>query len=661
MTDKNLTFRNELQGLRAIAIILVVSAHTGLTIFSGGFIGVDVFFVLSGYLITGLLLRELEETGHIDFMSFYARRLKRLFPALAFMLMVSFGLTIWLLSGVEARLQLASSPFAVAWISNLYFAFSHFDYFNELANKDVFLHTWSLGVEEQFYLIWPMLLLFLFWSAKKLVNFHNNTVNIMLFLLFMIFISSLILSLYWTIHSPQIAFYLMPSRIWQLSLGGIIYFICHYNILYKNDLSLNFSSLFRSIILTVGLILIITSAIFLHPNLAYPGLWALLPSLGTVLIISAVHTLPKDANGVLAYPFFIWLGDRSYSLYLWHWPIFTIGFSMGLQGQILPTLSMIALSIFLAIVSFRLIELPFWKGRWSHSKPHLVILTSLLIMAIMIFTMYHGLRQLPKAHTTTDISNQWRQDVPIIYTLPCDAWYAHARVEPCIFATETFTKTVVLVGDSIGVQWFSMIPEIFPEPLWRIIVLTKSSCPMVDEDYYYPRIGKIYQVCTDWRNAILNDLKALKPDVIIMGSSSTYGFSEDQWVEGTTRVLKRINNKETTVFVIPGTPNLGFNGPGCVSRHLSPEGYIDRKNCLAKDRMKKIEFVTQFLEKAVNQFSNMHLLNLNRLVCPENNCNAMNQHGMVVFRDSQHLTDSFVRSQVPFIREQFNHLYKNSN
>lgn len=167
-SDNGLTFRPDLQGLRAIAVLLVVFAHSGLAVAQGGFIGVDVFFVLSGYLITGLLVREFEGSGRIVFVQFYAKRLKRLLPALIAMLSVSYSVAVWVLSGVEARTQLASAPFAATWTSNLYFAFTTLNYFNELATRDVFLHTWSLGVEEQFYLIWPAVLLLLFKSGRWL-------------------------------------------------------------------------------------------------------------------------------------------------------------------------------------------------------------------------------------------------------------------------------------------------------------------------------------------------------------------------------------------------------------------------------------------------------------------------------------------------------------
>lgn len=657
MTIDNLTFRRDLQGLRAIAIFMVILAHAGLAIIPGGFVGVDVFFVLSGYLITGLLLRELEQTGQIAFMKFYARRLARLFPALAFMLIVSSSLTIWILSAVEARSQLASFPFALTWTSNLYFTFTTFDYFDEFANRDLFLHTWSLGVEEQFYLIWPIALWFVFWLGKKQRKANQHTFSLMLPSLIMVFIASLILSLFWTVNLPQGAFYLMPSRIWQFSLGAIVYIIFRNDSFSKNSLIQSPNKIFKYFMLGAGLILIIGSGIALHPDLAYPGFWALLPSFGAAMIIAAGHILPKSSGGLLAHPILVWLGDRSYSLYLWHWPIFVVGFSMGFQGQLLPTFSMVLLSILAAILSFRFIELPFWKGRWSHVKTYPVILVSLLIMVTMVFVMSHGLRQLPQLNNTTNISNHWRSDLPVIYRDSCDAWYAHDRVEPCMYGLETAKKTVVFLGDSIGAQWFSMIPEIFQKPLWRTIVFTKSSCPMVDEDFYYSKIGKIYQVCSDWRNAVLDRLSTLKPDVLIMGSAATYGFSEDQWIEGSSRILERVNNPTTTVFVIPGTPSLGFDGPGCVSRHLSTEGRIDREKCLAKDRMQHIEPTMRFLEQAVNRFSNVYMLNLNNLVCSGGNCNAINEQGVVVFRDSQHLTNFFVQAQVPFIRERFKRFY----
>jgi peptidoglycan/LPS O-acetylase OafA/YrhL len=158
--SSQLAFRPDLQGLRAVAVSLVVLAHANVGWFEGGFVGVDVFFVLSGYLITTLLVREHDRQGRIGFLDFYARRVKRLFPALLLMIVVVAIMGVWLLTDFEANQQLASSPFAAVWASNFYFALAGLDYFNDLTKRDLFLHTWSLGVEEQFYLIWPLILLF---------------------------------------------------------------------------------------------------------------------------------------------------------------------------------------------------------------------------------------------------------------------------------------------------------------------------------------------------------------------------------------------------------------------------------------------------------------------------------------------------------------------
>ena len=154
-------YRIDLQGLRAIAVILVILAHAGSTAFSGGFVGVDVFFVLSGYLITRMLLKEHLDTRRIDFVSFIAKRLKRLLPALGLMIVTTVAVASIVLTNYELRQQTASAIYAAAWISNLFFAFSKIDYFQDLRNSDLFLHTWSLGVEEQFYLLWPLLIFLL--------------------------------------------------------------------------------------------------------------------------------------------------------------------------------------------------------------------------------------------------------------------------------------------------------------------------------------------------------------------------------------------------------------------------------------------------------------------------------------------------------------------
>jgi hypothetical protein len=178
-----------------------------------------------------------------------------------------------------------------------------------------------------------------------------------------------------------------------------------------------------------------------------------------------------------------------------------------------------------------------------------------------------------------------------------------------------------------------MVPALFPKPAWRIVVLTKSACAMVDEGYSYPRIGQVYTVCNEWREAVLSEIERIRPDVVITGRAATYDFSEAQWVEGSARVFSRLGKAADTVIVIPGTPNLPVDGPGCLARNLPPDGQIGRADCRATDRQEHVARVTLNLRQSAERFSNVHLLDLNDLVCPDGMCNAVVERGLLFIHD----------------------------
>lgn len=659
-----LSFRPEIQGLRAIAILLVVLAHAEIAVFSGGFVGVDVFFVLSGYLITGLLVREYASCGTIQLAGFFARRLKRLLPALLVMLSLVVLISSVLLSSHEIREQNASVVYAATWTSNLYFAFSTLDYFAELKTRDLFLHTWSLGVEEQFYVVWPLLLLLTLTLLTRYLGRDRHHKQL-LTVLGLFFVGSLGLSWYWTMTQSVWSFYLMPSRIWQFSLGAGVFVWFHSRDQDGESVhALGLSRLCGVGCEFVGLILIIGSAVLLHPNLIYPGFWALLPSLGAALVIAAGHhARARGSKGVIGHPALVWIGNCSYSWYLWHWPVLMLGFAFGMQHRPAETLGLVTLSLLLATLSYRWVEQPFWKGRFSRAAPARIILQSILAMLFVIAGTQNYFNLTQPSH---DDASQYlspadaaRSDVPIIYAHGCDAWYTNADVRPCLIGESNAPKTAVLLGDSIGAQWFSLLPVIFPAPEWRIVVLTKSSCAMVDEDYFYSRIGQIYTVCTQWRNAVLDYLASLQPDIVFLGSAATYDFSETQWTAGSTRVLARLTEVANHVLVVPGTPHLSFDGPGCLARYATTAhkpAITDVSICREALMTTQAADVARYLQQATQRFSNVILLNLNDLVCPGEYCAAQDSKGLIVFRDSQHLTDSFVRAQAPKVMDRLKKL-----
>ncbi len=652
-----LTYRPDLQGLRAIAIILVVLAHADVLLFPGGFVGVDIFFVLSGYLITGLLIQEYIGSGSIELLQFISRRLKRLLPALFFMLCMVLISSHAMLSNYELIQQTTSVKFAATWTSNLFFSLSTVDYFAELKVKDLFLHTWSLGVEEQFYLVWPILILLAFTLPKQL-QIGANRRSQLLAILGILFLASFGLSWYWTAKSPLWAFYMMPSRIWQFSLGAAV-FVWFQSTKHAREWGGNFSlpPVAGRGLRAIGLGLIFGSAALIHPNVTYPGFLALVPSFGAFLVISAGHFgSTQPTSRVLAHPVLVWVGDRSYAWYLWHWPVLMLGFSLGLRDGFAETTVLVGLSFLLAILSYRYVELPFWKGALSHVNPLRIILISILAMLTIIWGAQNYLIPTPSnaASPSVSFATQARSDIPVIYTQGCDAWYANADVRPCTFGDAHARRTVVLLGDSIGAQWFSLLPEIFKRPEWRTIVLTKSSCPMVDEDFFYGRIGRSYTVCTEWRNAVLDYLASIRPDIVFVGSTATNDFSKAQWINGSARVLDRLTKAASHVFVLPGTPALSFDGPGCLERHFPSTQKSKVGNvqiCREAAVNTQTDVVARYLDQAIQRFPNAKLLNLNDLVCPGGQCSAQNSAGLVVFRDQQHLTDSFVRAQVPIVRE----------
>jgi len=624
--------RHDIQGLRAVAIALVVSAHAGVPLLAGGFVGVDVFFVLSGYLITDLLMAEHRATGSISLAKFYARRLRRLLPALLAVVGLTLVSAAVVLTSHEATVMSGSALYAVSWTSNLYFALSAMDYFAALQERDLFLHTWSLGVEEQFYLMWPLLILAL---APRL-RWQEWRGWLAVFAL--LFVASLALSVLAATRDPMWAFYMMPTRVWQFSLGGIVAL--------GGGRTAPLPG--RRMLGAVGFALILGSAVLLPPQA--PGYWLLFPSIGAALVIADGQAAPlSPVSRLLAHPLAGWVGDRSYSWYLWHWPVLTTGFTIGVHG-FWAVAGLVAASLALADQTHRWVERPLWKGTWVRSTPpRVTILASGLAVLVMINAVYRFPDFLPAETLSPDEiqARAARRDAPALYSRDCDAFNQSASVSPCIFGSERARGTVVLLGDSIGVQWFPVVTELFKAPEWRTVVLTKSACPMVDKDFFYKKIRAVYHVCTQWRGAVLDYLDQARPDVIILGSSAEYEFSPGDWVDGSARVLGRLSAAAGRVWVVAGTPGLSFDGPSCLEhnalarrRRSAPQA----RACVDEVADGRATAVAGYLQEAARKFRNVELLDLNDAVCPRGLCAARAPGGAVVFRDDAHLTATYALS-----------------
>ena len=640
-----LKYRPDIEGLRALAILLVVCAHVGLKILSGGFVGVDVFFVLSGYLITALLMQELRSTGKLQLASFYVRRLRRLLPGL-FLMLACIGILAWqLLPTFDQFRQAMSAANASAWIGNIYFALLRVGYFSPDAASNLFLHTWSLGVEEQFYLFWPMLMLAAYagWSRKAL-DFNPARVFITLSIVGAL---SLVLCLVWSQTSPKLAFYMMPARGWQFALGALVYMAC--GVSGNSDESPGFKSMLRVPAWAgwLGLALILSSAIFLNGQVTYPGAWALIPSIGAAAIIAAgIHSTDSGLTRALSTRPMRWLGHVSYSWYLWHWPIILLGsYALG-YGSLPDRILLALLSLVIASAAHAYVERPIRHASWPLKRPRI----SVAVSAVFIVGVF--LLNQAWAHDAMDNQQDTAQqrlisakyDTPLLYLEGCDSWYHNAHVKPCIFGDKDGTHTAVVIGDSIGLQWFPALQRIFKEKHWRLIVLTKSSCPMVDEPFFYARIKRVYINCAMWRRNVFAKIHSYKPDIVILGSTFTYPFSRKEWINGTRKLIAKVSGEAREVYVLRSTPALPFNGPDCLSPHGMLYRWLARyPNCRAPAHDRTFDDVYAWRKKAIASFENVSSIDMTSFVCPNGTCRA-EVDGHIVFRDDQHMTASFARS-----------------
>ena len=339
----DLTYRKDIVALRAIAVLSVVLYHAQFHFFKGGYVGVDIFFVISGFLITNILVSEHLKEGGIKLSSFYLKRARRILPALFFTLFLTTILAIaFLSSNLLNQFGLSLTASALS-ISNIYF-YSQAGYFDSSSSTKLLLHTWSLGIEEQFYLFWPIFISIIF-SIKRL------TLNIKILILIFIASMSLFLSQFLTIANPSASFFLTPFRVFEFAIGGILCFIPINTLNYK---------FFKNLLFILGLSLLFYAVFIFTDNTIFPGLNALIPCLGAAFFIlanknSAAFNKFYKKSGLL------FIGKISYSLYLVHWPIVVfwgILISKGMFSKI-DSLLILLSTFFISLFSFYLIESPY--------------------------------------------------------------------------------------------------------------------------------------------------------------------------------------------------------------------------------------------------------------------------------------------------------------
>jgi len=527
---------------------------------------------------------------------------------------------------------------ASVWASNLYFAFEKIDYFGSASESNVYLHTWSLGVEEQFYLVWPFLILLL---LRRSIPFSKRK---LVWGMAVVLMASLLACAWTTQVSARHAFYLMPLRAWQFASGALACMLAWTLVRYRTKREGNWLA---QALGACGVVLVLAALLFIDSGTPYPGGWSVLPTLGTACLLLAASAGKSFATRVLSLAPMQAIGKLSYSWYLWHWPVLVLGAVLfpapGLMGRVLLVIAALAI----AIVSYHFVERPIRRNDALVQEPRRFILASLLLMLafVVVFSRWGAAAGAGSSMRTTGNaeppSKAAAGGVPIIYRMGCDDWYHSDQLAPCVFGPESAPMTAVAVGDSIGLQWFPAYARVFAPPRWRLIVLTKSSCPMVDSPIFNPRIGREFTECESWRNKALDYIAEVRPNIVIMGTTHAAGFTQEAWVGGTARVLSRVAPFSNEVRIMRSTPILPFNGPTCVWSHRERAGGAPAgEACSASAADRLNDEVASWLQKAASGWKNVGVIDLNADVCPGGECSA-ERDGVLVFRDTQHLTAEY--------------------
>lgn len=658
------TFLPEVQALRAIAVALVVAFHLypAGRLTQGGFVGVDVFFVISGYLITSHLLREVEHTGTVRLGAFYARRARRLLPASLLVLLAALGLTIAYLPQTDWSGAATETMASAFYVQNLYLASQSVTYSAQGAAPSAVQHYWSLSVEEQFYLLWPAIILLALWVNRR--RRGTRPVTTVGAALVLVCAASFVASVLWTRTSAAQAYFVTPTRAWEFGTGALIVLVLRRWVPTPRQ---------ATALRIIGLLAITASSVRLSQASAFPGWVAAVPVLGTAAVIAAGAPQPGSImDRLVNLPPTQWLGRISYSVYLWHWPLIVVA-PYALTEDTLRwyhKLAIIVLTLVLAHLTQRFVEdatryVPALRRR---TRP--ALLAALAGMLVVLgagqatqayadnetrrieavlrsrttdecFGARAGLNQArcPQAFTERPLAASIKGDFPLQNF--CGNRDAGDRIQRCMWFKNA--KTVALVGDSHAQQWLPVLQTDFRKIGWNLVIYYKPECAPTHGDlprFLHKTRGP--QECADWTRRVAGLLAKDKPDLIL--TTAYYSASGGVPAADLTRGYQQAWASFTPVapvLVLRDSPNTGEQAmPACVKVHM-----VDVRGC---SRPRSLALADAPLVEAVKTYSgggDVSLIDFTDAYCDATTC-----YGVVgsvpVYADRNHLTVSFERTLV---------------
>ena len=633
-------YRPDVDGLRAVAVLGVLLFHAGQ--FSGGFAGVDIFFVISGYLITSLLFVELERSGRIDFVNFWARRTRRILPSALLVLIATVVATYFLSSNLHFVWTAQDASYAALYVINWKQLAASMDYFNEEQRGGFFLHYWSLAVEEQFYLfltlvfaaalsVWRFIAKGTTWTAGQLAA------GLLVGLGLLSFLVNLILA---TDHQP-VAFFGTHARIWELCLGSVVAML--------ERRGWTPAPHIRSLMAFLGSAAILVPLVTYDAReIAYPGIYATLPTLGAALFLLAginargsLLPLPLRLGSMLI-P--IAIGKLSYALYLWHWPVFLL--YQNYFGSWTPMDRAIAMgaTLILSIGSYSLVENPIRFSKALAVRP-LQCLSAAAAITLLVAGLATTMRieaesrPIVLANGAVFYLDEVRKDLPREYEDKCHLWEKDVDYAPCIYGRKNSSYRLFLVGDSHAAQWTPAVRWVAEKYGLALYVRTKVSCNFYGEG--------VSRECEKWRAKVVAEIERTRPDIVIMALFS----GERPWrtlskyqlhnlANAERKTIQRITTAGAQLFMISDTPAFEDNPLDCLfnNRNLESTCRWPLQQSLPSDG-----FPWSFSRRPP---PGVGIIDLSDRFCWDAFCYAANDD-VIIMRDTHHITATFSETMGP--------------
>jgi len=598
--------RKDIQALRGFAVLAVLLFHLQIAGFRGGFLGVDIFFVISGFVITDRLARG---TGSVkrQILDFYRRRAKRILPASLLVIVLTAILARFFLAPLALR-RLGLDGLATTFFAgNIRFAAQGNNYLTQSMSPTPYLHYWSLGVEEQFYLIWPILFL-LFFSARKA-------------LLVPFFLLTTAGAFWYTQVAAVNSFYLPISRAWEFVAGILVALVIP---------PIPHESRAAKGIAMAGWLAVTASIIVIGSDFPVPGVSTLLPVAGAVAIITT-------RSSFFWQPVLGWFGDNSFSIYLIHWPLVVVALS---RYQGLSTTAKFAIATASILVGYAItsvVEVPFRFN--SHFTVGFVGWgVALTTAAVLVFATTSFL---PASAQSSKFAFDLTE--PVIYKNGCHLNFGVSQpTAPCVFGDLGSKVEVVLTGDSHAAQWFTALQILALQNHWKLLSLTKSSCPAAL--LATKRNGLVDASCAQWQKYVAARIAREAPAKVFLTSFTEYtyplmasGGYAARYTNGTTNFIKAIGAPVASIYYIEDTPRPKQSIPDCLSKHLRLPTFCD----FGFQR----SAATVATQRAVVALG-VHDLSINDLLCPKSKCSAI-YSGHNTYRDASHLSVSAVTTLAP--------------